>query len=154
MPEHPQHVKLRWVERVSRLMDSQFRLPGTHFRFGLDPLLNLIPVIGDLSGFAVSAALVITMAKYGVSRKVLILMVINVLADALIGVIPFIGQVFDFVYKANDRNIRLLKAHYEEGKHQGSGNGILLLLLILFLVFVFALAFIAWWLVRWLFSLL
>ena len=51
--------RLRWVERVARLMDSQFQLPGTRFRFGLDPLLGLIPVVGDLSSFAVSAALLL-----------------------------------------------------------------------------------------------
>lgn len=113
------------MERISRLLDDQFQVPGTNFRFGLDPIINLLPIAGDAAGFILSTALVFIMAKHGVSRKVLILMVLNVLIDGLFGAIPFIGQVFDFYYKANTRNINLLKQHYEEGKHQGSGTGVL-----------------------------
>ncbi|RYE33601.1 MAG: DUF4112 domain-containing protein [Sphingobacteriaceae bacterium] len=128
--------RLKWVERISGLMDSQFKLPGSNFRFGLDPLLNLIPFAGDISGFLVSAALVLVMAKNGVSRKVVILMVVNICIDALLGGIPLIGNVFDFYYKSNSRNIELLKEHYEEGKHQGSGTGVLLaVFIVLFLLF-------------------
>jgi hypothetical protein len=72
-------------------MDDKFRIPGTNFRFGLDPILNLIPFAGDVSGFLVSAALLYVMAKNGVSRKVLILMAINISVDAAIGAIPLIG---------------------------------------------------------------
>jgi len=77
--------QLKWVERIASVMDDKFRIPGTNFRFGLDPLLNLIPFAGDLSGFLVSAALLFIMAKNGVSRKVLILMAINISVDAIIG---------------------------------------------------------------------
>ncbi len=133
--------KLKWVERIAYLMDDKFRLPGTKFRFGLDPLMNLVPIAGDISGFIVAAALVWVMAEHGVSRKVLILMLLNIFIDALIGAIPFIGQVFDFYYKSNSRNIKLLKEHYEEGKHQGKGTGVLvivfLILLVFFAVFLF-----------------
>ncbi|RYY05746.1 MAG: DUF4112 domain-containing protein, partial [Sphingobacteriaceae bacterium] len=104
--------------------------------FGLDPLLNLIPFVGDISGFLVGAALVLVMAKNGVSRKVVILMVVNIFVDAIIGGIPLIGNVFDFYYKSNTRNINLLKEHYEEGKHQGSGTGVLIaVFIVLFLLF-------------------
>ncbi len=128
--------RLKWVERISGLMDDQFKLPGTKFRFGLDPLLNLIPFVGDISGFLVGAALVLVMAKNGVSRKVVVLMVVNICIDALLGGIPLIGNVFDFYYKSNSRNIKLLKEHYEEGKHQGSGTGVLLaVFIVLFLLF-------------------
>ena len=133
--------RLKWVEQIAYLLDEKFRLPGTKFRFGLDPLMNLIPIAGDISGFIVAAALVWVMAKHVVSRKVLILMILNIFIDALIGAIPLIGQVFDFYYKANSRNIVLLKEHYEEGKHQGKGTGVLimvfLVLLALFALFLF-----------------
>ena len=118
--------RLRWVGHVARLMDSQFRLPGTRFRFGLDPLLGLLPVVGDLSSFAVSAALILTMMRYGASGAVVVRMVLNALFDAIIGAIPLLGNVFDFAYKANDRNVALLRRHYAEGKYQGSGKGLLL----------------------------
>jgi len=123
--------RLIWVERMARLMDNQFRFPGTQFRFGLDPILNFIPILGDVSGFLLSCVILATMLKHGVSRKLAILMALNILVDAVIGGIPLIGQVFDFYYKANARNIRLLKEHYQEGKHQGSGWG---LIIVIFLV--------------------
>jgi hypothetical protein len=141
--------KIKWVETVSYLMDEQFRIPGTNFRFGLDPIINLIPVVGDLSGFVVSATMVATMARHGVSGKVLTLMILNIIADATIGAIPVIGQIFDFTFKANARNIRLLRSHYVEGKHKGSGKGVIAgLLLILFLVFIL-LTLATWKLIEW-----
>ncbi|WP_078063002.1 DUF4112 domain-containing protein [Solirubrum puertoriconensis] len=118
-------ARLRWVDHVAHLMDSQFRLPGTNFRFGLDPLLGLIPVVGDLGTFAVSATLIMTMVRHGASRKVIVLMVLNVLLDTIIGSIPIIGNLFDFAYKSNERNVRLLRRHYAEGRHQGRGTGII-----------------------------
>ncbi len=142
--------KLKWVERVSHLMDEQFRLPGTNFRFGLDPIINLIPVAGDLGGFAVSTVLLLTMAKHGVSRAVLLKMTLNIILDSTIGAIPILGHIFDFAYKSNSRNIKLLKEHYEEGRHQGSGKGIIawivIILLICFLLFVYVM----WMLISWL----
>lgn len=117
-------------------MDEQFRIPGTNFRFGLDPLMNLIPFVGDLSGFLVSGSLVMAMARKGIGSKIVVLMCINILLDVVIGGIPIIGQIFDFLFKANSRNMRLMKEHYIEGKHQGSGkNTILLAMFILLLIF-------------------
>jgi hypothetical protein len=130
--------KLLWVESVSRLMDSKFCFPGTSFRFGLDPVLGLFPFLGDLSTFAVSGALVLTMARHGASRNVVIRMVVNIILDLVLGSIPIIGAVFDFGFKANDRNVRLLRAHYEKGKYQGSGKGFLTII-VMILVLTFAL---------------
>lgn len=143
---------IKWVEWVSHLMDEQFRLPGTKFRFGLDPILNLIPVLGDLSGFAVSAALVVTMAKHGASGKVLTLMILNIVLDATIGAIPLIGNIFDFTYKANSRNIKLLKGHYTEGRHKGSGKGLIVTILIVLLLLFALLIFATWKIMEWLAS--
>ena len=133
--------RLRWVERVARLMDSQFRLPGTRFRFGLDPLLGLVPIVGDLSTTAVSVVLLLTMVRYGASGAVVVRMALNILLDTVVGAIPLIGNVFDFAYKSNERNVALLRRHYAEGRHSGSGKGLIALLLLGFLV-VFGL--VAW----------
>lgn len=132
---------LKWVERISRLMDSKFIIPGTRIRFGLDPLLSLIPGLGDLAGYLVSGVLIYTMYNNGASRKLAVKMLINATLDALLGAIPVAGTIFDFFYKANDRNVRLLKEHYEEGKHQGSGKG---LLIVTILVAILVLAGIIW----------
>ena len=148
-----QDNRLKWVEKLSYLLDEQFRLPGTRFRFGLDPVMNLIPFLGDMSGFLISAALVLTMAKNGASSKIVTLMGINIVLDATIGAIPIIGQIFDFFFKANSRNIRLLKEHYHEGKHQGSGRSILIALAILLLVIFVLLIYAMWNLAEWIISL-
>ncbi|HET9506096.1 MAG TPA: DUF4112 domain-containing protein [Hymenobacter sp.] len=126
--------RLRWVERVARLMDSQFQLPGTRFRFGLDPLLGLVPIVGDLSATAVSVALLLTMLRHGASGAVVVRMALNILLDTVVGAIPLIGNVFDFAYKSNERNVALLRRHYAEGRHPGSGKGLIALVLLGFLV--------------------
>ncbi|KAA8486339.1 uncharacterized protein DUF4112 [Arcticibacter tournemirensis] len=148
-PVELNNQKLKWVERVAYLMDNQFRLPGTSFRFGVDPIVNFIPFLGDISAFLVSAVLVLTMARHGASGKVLILMVLNILLDAVIGAIPVIGWIFDFGYKANSRNINLLKRHYVEGKYQGSGKGIIFTIIVVILVFFIVLIYLMWKILAW-----
>ena len=140
--------RLRWVEHVARLMDSQFRLPGTRFRFGLDPLLGLIPIVGDLSSTAVSVALLLTMMRHGASGAVIVRMVLNILIDTVVGAIPLIGNVFDFAYKSNERNVALLRRHYAEGRHAGSGKGLIALVLLLVLAVVGAVGWGSVWLLH------
>lgn len=118
---------IQWVEQLSNLMDSRFVIPGTNIRFGIDPILSLLPVFGDLVTFIVSGMLIYTMRNHGASRNVAIKMILNATLDGVIGTIPLVGTIFDVFYKANDRNLKLLKEHYFEGKHQGSGNGLLAL---------------------------
>jgi len=140
--------RLRWVEHVARLMDSQFRLPGTRFRFGLDPLLGLIPVVGDLTSTAVSVALLLTMLRHGASGAVVVRMVLNILIDTLVGAVPLIGNVFDFAYKSNERNVALLRRHYAEGRHAGSGKGLIALVLVVVLAVVGAVVWGSVWLLH------
>ena len=91
--------------------------------------MSLIPVIGDLMTLLISAGLIYTMHNQGASRKVVIKMMLNSTLDAAIGAVPLVGTFFDVFYRSNERNLKLMKEHYYEGKHQGSGNGILLLIL-------------------------
>ena len=132
----------KWIDKLSSFLDSKYKVPGTNFRFGIDPIIGLIPGLGDVTSFTFSSFLILLMAKKGASGKVVALMVLNVLLDTIIGSIPVIGTIFDFFYKANNRNVRLLKRHYEEGKYQGSGKGVLIativvLVVILVLLFIF-----------------
>ncbi len=127
---------LKDVERLAKLMDSQFKLPGTGFRFGLDGLIGLIPGAGDLSTFAVSGYMVMIMAKNGASGFVLARMIFNVLLDAAIGSIPLIGDLFDLAFKANIRNLKLMQEHYREGRHQGSAWKLIFPVLMILLIIV------------------
>ena len=112
--------ELKGMEFIARWMDAKFRLPGTNFRFGLDGLLGLIPGVGDLSTFAVSGYLVLLMARNGAGGYVLARMILNIVIDAALGAIPLIGDLFDFVHKANSKNMNLMRQYYVEGRHRGS----------------------------------
>ena len=112
--------ELKGMEWIAQWMDAKFRIPGTDFRFGLDGLLGLIPGVGDLSTFAVSGYLVILMARNGASGYVLARMILNIVIDAALGAIPVIGDLFDFVHKANLKNMKLMQQYYVEGRHRGS----------------------------------
>lgn len=144
------HPELRWISRISYLMDSQFRFPGTKFRFGLDPILNLIPFAGDVAGFVISGGLLLAMSRKGASNKLVVLMSLNILLDATIGAIPLVGQIFDFYFKANARNMKLMREHYLEDKHQGSGKNIIVWVLIILFILLIGLIYGAWKLAEWL----
>src|SRR5690606_11200440 len=106
--------------------------------------INLVPFLGDTISVVISLFIIFTMYQYGASGKLVIRMVINVLIDALVGAIPFLGWIFDFYYKANEKNLRLLKEHYIEGKHTGSGLGILAFIFIICLALIALIIYILW----------
>ncbi|UII31175.1 DUF4112 domain-containing protein [Fulvivirga ulvae] len=145
---------LQRVERISRLMDSKFTIPGTKIRFGLDPVLSLVPVLGDIATFIISGVLIHTMYNHGASGKLVTKMVINATLDAIIGAIPVAGSVFDIFFRANDRNVRLLKEYYEEDKHTGSGKGLLLTSVIVLFAITIAILFVIGKLLEALFEIL
>jgi len=139
------------ITKFSYLMDDQFRFPGTKFRFGLDPILNLVPFVGDMAGLLISGGLLLAMARKGASNKLVVLMSVNILLDATIGAIPLIGQIFDFFFKANSRNLKLLKEHYLEDKHQGSGKNVIYLVVFILIIIIALMVFGLWKLAEWLF---
>ena len=112
--------QLQWVDRASDLLDTKFRIPGTDIRFGADFLLGLFPGAGDLISYGFSGVLVITMARHGASPLLEAKMLFNIALDALVGTIPLLGNIFDLFYKANYRNVELMKEFYVEGAHFGS----------------------------------
>lgn len=126
--------ELKAIESYARLLDTKFKIPSTNIRFGLDFLIGLIPFGGHIITFIFSAILVSTMAKHKVSSYVVSRMVLNIVLDTVIGSIPILGNIFDLFYKANDRNYKLLKRHYGEGKYQGSFWKVLVPVLIVLLI--------------------
>ncbi len=137
IPTAERHIpELEWIERLAKLMDSSITVPGTKFKFGLDPLIGLIPVAGNAFTFIVSGLLVLVMSRHGASGKVVVLMALNAMLDALVGSVPILGNIIDFFYKANNTNVELLKKHYQEGKYQGSGKGLLVVIALVFIAFL------------------
>lgn len=138
------HPALKNINRLANLMDAQFKIPGTNFRFGLDGLLGLVPGAGDISTLAVSAYMISIMAKNGASGYVIARMVLNVAIDAILGAIPFIGDLFDFVFKANLKNMKLMREHYQEGRHRGSAWKIIIPVLIVLVLLVGAIIYLGY----------
>ncbi len=112
--------QLAWVDGFSRLLDTKFRIPGTSVRFGLDFLMGLIPGAGSVASLGFSGLLIITMARHGASGMLAARRIFNVVLDALVGFVPILGNLFDLFYKANYRNLQLMREFYGEDKHQGS----------------------------------
>ncbi len=98
------------LRALAKLMDAAITLPGTEFRFGLDPLLGLLPGLGDVASVAISAFIIDHARRLGAPRALLSRMAANVAADLAIGAIPIVGDAFDFAFRANMRNMRLFEA--------------------------------------------
>ena len=114
-----QHEKdLKLLQNLANLMDNKFSIPGTSIRFGLDSIIGIIPYAGDVAGFMVSGYLVSVMVKKGAGIDILLQMFGNMLIDALVGSIPFFGDIFDIGFKANRRNVDLLRAYYEKNPNR------------------------------------
>ena len=112
--------QLKSLDNFSKLLDSQFRIPGTKTTFGIDFIIGLVPYAGDLISFLFSGGLVLTMAKHGASGQVLARMLLNIVLDTVVGSVPLFGDIFDLYFKSNRRNYNLLKEHYGEGDYKGS----------------------------------
>ncbi len=103
------------IERLAWFLDESVRLPGG-FRIGMDGILGLIPGIGDLSGAAISGYILYLARQQGASKTLLMRMGWNVLLETVIGSIPLIGDLFDFYYKANLRNLALLRKFQQKAR--------------------------------------
>lgn len=102
---------LAQARALARLLDTAVRIPGTSFRVGLDPIIGLVPGVGDLLGGALSAYVLLLAARAGASRPVLLRMLANLGTDAVVGAVPLAGDLFDAGFKANARNLALLEQH-------------------------------------------
>lgn len=97
------------LEGLARLLDDAWVIPGTKIRFGLDPLIGLIPVLGDVISGLFSFLIVFAAWQRGLSRLTIARMMVNIAIDDLVGSIPLVGDAFDVFWKANRMNISLLQ---------------------------------------------
>lgn len=141
------------LNHLAWLLDSSIAIPGTRFSIGLEALIGLFPVIGDVVGVFLSSYILKEAANLGVPPSILTRMAFNVAVEGLFGMIPFAGDVFDAVYKANVRNVRLLNAYLDQpAQARRSGRAFVFWLaaaLIAFLVLACALGFL---LARWIWN--
>jgi hypothetical protein len=111
--EQSREEALRRLDALANLMDSAFVIPGTQVRMGLDGLIGLVPVIGDLITTAISSYILVEARRLGASRFTLARMAMNIAVDGVIGAVPVAGDVFDVAFRANRRNVKILREHLE-----------------------------------------
>jgi hypothetical protein len=104
---------LRRLDALSRLFDIAFLIPGTNVRFGVEAILRLIPGIGDAAASALSCWLLYEAHRLGVPPRIFARMLVNVAVEGIVGAIPIAGDAFDVAFRANRRNVRLLRDWFE-----------------------------------------
>ncbi|WP_419814900.1 DUF4112 domain-containing protein [Glacieibacterium sp.] len=109
---HPEAVRAR-LQGLEFVLEKAFRVPGTRMRVGLDSVVGLVPVAGDVITGLMGCYLVWEARNAGASRWLQARMLANVGIDTAIGAIPFVGDAFDFVFKSNSKNMRLLRHHLD-----------------------------------------
>jgi hypothetical protein len=102
---------LRRARGIAHLLDEAIRVPGTDFRFGIDPIVGILPVAGDTIAAILSLYPVFEAIRLGAPRGTIAKMLLFVGVDAVVGSVPVLGQVFDAVWKANTWNVRALERH-------------------------------------------
>ncbi len=135
--DNSKQEQLESLRKYVELLESKFTIPGTQFKFGIDPILNFIPGLGSYSGLILGFVFIFLAHKKGVSGKVKVLMFRNLILDHILGSLPIAGYVTDFFYKSNEKNMRLLEEHFMEEKHTGSGWKLILIFILISLSILF-----------------
>lgn len=134
------------LDRFSKLTDTQFSIPLTGIRFGIDPILGMIPIIGDFVGLLLSLPVLIEARRIGAPAELKRKMIRNMMIEAVMGIVPVLGDFFDIYWKANTRNTALLRGWIQtqivpEETVQKREWGVIILLGVLLI------ALLGWWLI-------
>ncbi len=114
--EREEEVRKR-LQGIAWLFDESITIPGVNYRIGIDGLIGLIPGLGDIVSASVSMYLIAEASRLGASKPVILRMGANVLIDTLLGAIPMLGDLFDFAWKANSKNVALLNQYLDNPRH-------------------------------------
>ena len=127
------HAAERRIGRVTHALDELIAVPGTPVKVGLDPVIGLIPIVGDAVAGIVGGWVIAEAARFGIPRIVVGRMIVNLVVDLAIGAVPVLGDLFDVVFRANSRNLALFRRHALEPDASTRGDqaffvGVVLLL--------------------------
>jgi len=107
-------AKLQKLRKISDLWDRSLSVPGTNFKVGLESLVGLLPVGGDVIGILLSVYILFQAIQFRLPSSILFRMLFNILLDGVVGSVPIVGDIFDTTWKANTKNVNLLEAHIRE----------------------------------------
>lgn len=146
MQEHDYRQALARLDKYSKLTDTQFSIPLTGIRFGIDPILGMIPIIGDFVGLLLSLPVLIEASRIGAPAELKRKMIRNMIIEAVMGIVPVLGDFFDIYWKANTRNTALLRGWIQtqivpEETVQKREWGVIILLGVVLI------ALLGWWLI-------
>ena len=113
---YDRQAALTRLERLAVLFDTAFLVPGTNIRFGIESIIRLVPGIGDLTASALSCYLLYEARSLGVPKRIMARMLANVAFEGLVGVVPLVGDALDVAFRANRRNVRILKEHFAQSR--------------------------------------
>ncbi len=135
---------------ISKWLDELIRIPGTNFRIGLDPIMSFVPGIGDFLASSLGLVTIIESVRTGVAPSVVGRMGLNMLVNALIGIVPVIGPAFSAFFKSNTRNLMLLRRWQEGDAHEvRKGSRLMMGIVVSFAFLVFGTALIGWGFIFW-----
>lgn len=130
------------LDNLAWLLDNSIKIPGTSWKIGLDGILGLIPGVGDLAAGGLSTYILYQAVKLKVPKAVLARMALNILLESVIGVIPIFGDLFDFIFKANQRNVDLMRKYVLNPRDTTRQSALTLIALLVF--FIVVLGFMVW----------
>ena len=149
---HPESIRakqLSLIRFLADLLDQRFTIPGTSIRIGLDPIISLIPGVGDLIANLAGSAILLVAAKLGVPKIVLIRMGLNIAINASIGAIPLFGDILSIWFRSNIKNVELLERHLGTSGRRAAGDWLfVLVILAILLALIAGIAFAILWSLR------
>ena len=133
---------LEALRKVAQVLDSAFAVPGTSYRVGLDPILGLVPGLGDLVSPLFTIGILWQARDLALPRIVQLRMIFNVAIDSLLGAVPVVGDLFDFAWKANNRNMALLERHAQEQRTPSAGDWLFVVVMVALVALVAVIPFV------------
>jgi hypothetical protein len=125
---------LEALRKVAHLLDSAFVVPGTSYRVGLDPILGLVPGLGDLVSPLFTIGILWQARELALPRIIQLRMIFNVAIDSLVGAVPVVGDLFDFTWKANNKNMALLERYAQEERTASAADWLFVILMVMLVV--------------------
>lgn len=111
---------LQDIARIVKLMESSIKIPFLNRTIGIEPIIGMFPVVGNIVTFVITSSIMVALVRNNGSGKVIAKMCLNIIIDFMITSVPILGNILDFFFKANQRNLELALNHYRHGQHQGS----------------------------------